>query len=531
MNDTQKAIVALLDNGRPELQVAAAQILGELQVKHPTTVRALGAAVHRSPVLGRFALEALARLGNREAFETIVRSMLEEEGLADHAAHLLAEAGGATHTVLAKAYTVAAVEQRARILTILSHALGKDSLPVFVQALLTPEIVEIAAELLIGAKAQFEVEPQNAKLLREGLAKHLADPLPDNCLSAILGVLAEVDRGSSRATFVKFTAAAYPGVVRAAAYRALRGSKLAATQVKAMIQLLEDAGERELHEPVREVLAELPEVPPGLLPVCKRLLAARNPEQRLFALRMLRTTGGAEMAKTCIKLLDHDDARFREAAAAALANNKQAVEPLVRIVQSSKDEELAKAAAGILVQLDSAIAAKAQKTYAEKAVKLMSTNPRAGELLFDVVLTVGGSKVLPVFVEKAVRLRRARRFAEALHILAKLMASPHGTDEARYQLALTRLLADTNADSEDGAPGNATMGFFTTLVRNGFPLMERLRRESSVTPEALLSIATHFAETVGAERRFGTDLLRHLATRNKGRAGDEARVALRAVGG
>lgn len=531
MNDTQKAIVGLLDNGRPELQVAAAQILGELQVKQPTAVRALGGAVHRSPVLGRFALEALARIGTREAWETIVRSMLEQEGLADHAAHLLAEAGASTHAVLAKAYAVAPVDQRLRILTILAHSLGKESMPVFVQALLTPELVDAAAELLAGAIDQFE-DPARQKLLREGVSKHLGDPLPDACLAQIIGVLAKVDRGASRSIFIKFTAPAHSGVVRAAAYRALCGSKLPATQIKAMIQLLEDGSERDLHEPVREVLAELPEVPKGLLPVCKRLLSSRNPEQRLFALRMLRTTGGIEMAKTAIKLLDHDDERFRAAAAEALANNKQAIEPLARMVQSSKDERLPAVAAEILVRLGPAIGPKAQRTFAEKAVKLLSTNARAGELLFDVALTVGGAKVLPVFVEKAIRLRRARRFAEALHILAKLMASPHGTDEARYQLALTRLLVDSSSpDKEDRTPGNATMGFFTTLVRNGFPLMERLRRESSVTPEALLYIATHFAQAVGEERRFGTDLLKHLATRNKGRAGEEARFALRAVSG
>ena len=68
---------------------------------------------------------------------------------------------------------------------------------------------------------------------------------------------------------------------------------------------------------------------------------------------------------------------------------------------------------------------------------------------------------------------------------------------------------------------------FAVLIRNGFPLFERLRRESAVKPEMLLRVATHFATAVGAERRFGTELLQHLAQRTKGRAGDEARLALR----
>jgi hypothetical protein len=74
------------------------------------------------------------------------------------------------------------------------------------------------------------------------------------------------------------------------------------------------------------------------------------------------------------------------------------------------------------------------------------------------------------------------------------------------------------------------MGFFAALVRGGFPVADRLRKESSLSPELLLRIANHFAGLVGAERRFSTELLQHLAARSKGPAGDEARVALRAVG-
>lgn len=530
MNDTQKAIVGLLENGRPELQVAAAQILGELRLKEPSIVRALGGAVHRSPILGRFALDALAAIATTESFETIVRTMLEQESLADQAAHLLAEAGAGAHPVLAHAYSVASVDQRGRILGILASAFGKESVPIFVQALLTPELTEVAASLLLKGAHHFD-DAARKKLLRDGLAKHLDDPLPDACLAAVVRVLAGLDPAASKALLVKFTGAERSPMVRAAAFQALRGSKLPAAQIKAMFDLLEDPAQKDVQEAVRGVLAELPELPAQLLPACKRLLAARNPEQRLFALQMLRTTGGAEMAKIALKLLDHADERFRRAAADALAHNKQAIEPITRLVQSAKDPVLGAQAAEILVRLGPAIGPKVQRTLADKAVKLLSAHARSGELLFDAVLAIGGAKIVPTFAEKAVRLRRARRFAEALHILAKIVGSPHGNDEARYQLALTRLLVDTaHPDAESEAPGNATMGFLTALVRGGFPLMERLRRESSVTPEALLYIARHFSQAVGDERRFGTELLRHLASRNKGRAGEEARFTLRTVG-
>jgi hypothetical protein len=547
MNDTLKVIVGVLEAGRPELQVAAVQILGELRAKDAAVVRAVTGAVGRSPVLGRFAFDALAKIGTIEAWETIAAGLIEQEVLAEHAAHLLADAGAVAHPVLAKLYAAASGEHRLRILGILAkgigregagkQAIGKESIGVFVQALLTPELTDVAARLLQEAAAHFDAPTQ--KLLREGLGKHLEDALPDTCLANAVTVLAKVDAVASRPILVRLTAPTVAPLVRSAAFRALRGSKLTAVQVKAMMDLLEDAGQRDVHDAVREVLAELPELPDGLVPLLKRLLASRQAEQRLFALRMLRTAGGPDLAKTSLKLLDHADPRFRDAAAQALAHNKHAIEPLVRLLQTTRDAALADTAAAILTRLGAHFSPKVLRACADKAVKLLGDKTRIGDLLFDVVVAVGNGKVAPVFLERAVRMRRARRYAEALHILAKLAAAPRCDDEVRYQLALTKMVSDMAhpAPGVEAAEatasvtvGNATMGFFTALVRNGFPLADRLRKEAALSPEALLRIATHFADAVGLERRFGTDLLQHLATRTKGRAGEEARVALRVAG-
>jgi hypothetical protein len=81
MNETIKAILGTLEEGRPELQVAAAQILGELRPKDPAILAALGRAVHRSVVLGRFALDALAKIGTSAAIEEVVDALLDSEGL------------------------------------------------------------------------------------------------------------------------------------------------------------------------------------------------------------------------------------------------------------------------------------------------------------------------------------------------------------------------------------------------------------------------------------------------------------------
>ena len=131
-------------------------------------------------------------------------------------------------------------------------------------------------------------------------------------------------------------------------------------------------------------------------------------------------------------------------------------------------------------------------------------------------------------------MRRVKRFGEASLILARLCASAHGGTEAIYQLAIARLLLDSRRPVLTGDTGNghgsATMGYFVQAARDGFPLFERVKKETMLGPEVLLRLARHFAAGVGAERKFGLDLLQHLATRTRGKVGDEAKLALRTSG-
>tara|TARA_R110002072_G_scaffold269079_3_gene428232 strand:- start:30814 stop:32406 length:1593 start_codon:yes stop_codon:yes gene_type:complete len=528
MNDTIKSIVGLLKEGKPELQVAAAQILGELGPKDNAAIDALSNGLDRSPLLGRFCLDALAKIANAAALAKMAEAVVEHEVLSDHAAHLLGELGTDAHGVLADIYPQAIGEQRGRILSVLGRELSDASIPVIVDALLTNDLMEPAAAMLESGSS--EMTPAMKKQLRESLQKRLDETVAPNIVASVLSVLAAVDAKGSRTLFLKYIEPGSAPQIRSAAFRALRGTELTANQTKAMMASLEDSSQKGVHDAIREVLVNLPGLPAGLAPGLKRLLASRQPDQRLFAIRMLRTAGGAELAKSFIKLLDHDDERFREAATEGLANNKQAVEPLLKLMQSTKNLEMSQTAGAILARLASHITPKMQKAAGEKAVKLLATNSRLGDLLLDLVLLAGGAKITPFFIDKAVRLRRAQRSAEALHLLAKIGASEYSDDEVHYQIAIIKLLASADEAEAAGAPGNSTMGFFSVLIRAGFPLFDRLKRESAIKPDMMLRVASYFTQAVGAERRFGTELLQHLANRTKGRAGDEARLALRTAG-
>ena len=528
MNETLKTIVGVLETGRTELQVAAAQILGELGSKDSAVVKALAIACSRSSVLGRYAIEALGQIGSPEALEVVVKLLLENQMLADQAVRLLGEAGAEAHPAIAEAFADAHAENRLRMLNVLLRSPSEASIGPMAEAL---GQVETCAPAAVAVKKHLDsLSEPIQEGLSEALVARLDEELADEVLAELLVVIGLLGAKNVKTIMMKYTAESCSLAVRTAALHGLAGQKLTAKQIKVFLEQLQDSSQAAIHDALRETLSEMPEWPPGLGPTLSKMLASRNQNQRLFALRVMRHMATPELIKVALRLRDHSDPRFREAAQEVLATSKHAIEPLLRLLTLAKDPAEARSLAGLLSRLGSVAKPQQVTMIAERAIKTLASKRPSADALCDVAIAMGGEKVVPFLVDKAVRWRRTKRYAEALHVLAKLATAELLDDEGLYQLALTRFLQDLNQpDEEDAPPGNAAMGFFTQLLRSDFPLLERVKKDASVSPELQLQLATYFAESVGPERRFGTELLQMLATRNKGRTGEEARQALRSV--
>jgi hypothetical protein len=529
MNDTVKQIIGLLQEGRPELQVAAAQVLGHLRSQDAEVADALATAMSRSSVLGRFALEALAQIGSARALQVVVEQALGNEMLSDQAFHLLGEAGPAAHKAIAAATLQAEASRRVRLLEVLLKDPSKDVVGPLMAALADPDVGAEASRLF--DEHQQALPDAVLKQLREALVEKLSEELPAAAMAAVLTVIGRLGQGAAKAILLKHAGEKFPTAVRNAALAGLVGEQLTALQAKGLLVWLEDAEHAPVHAALRDVLSAMPEWPAGLATQLKRIMASRVPEQRMFALKAMGAAATPEVVKLALKVRDHADPRYRSAAESVLGASKHAVEPLLRLLQASKDPTDGGRLAKLLVQSGPQMPLKLVKSIAEKAIKGIAAKQPSADLLLDVAMEVGGTKIVPLCLEKAIRWRRSKKFHEALHLLAKLATNDLLDKEGIYQLALARFLQDVHTTpTEDGAaPGNAAMGFFTTLLRQGFDLLERVRKDTSVPPELQLRLASYFANSVGAERRFGTELLQMLATRTKGKTADDARMALRAV--
>jgi len=536
MNDTLKEIVRLLREGDPELQVAAAQVLGELKPQDHAVVEGLAEQLHRGDerILGRYLLTALTKIGTPDAIATLVGRLTAGDALSDQVAHLLAQMGDAAHKPLADLFSEAGPDLRPRILEILGKHVGKDAVRVLQQALLEPEYTARAGEAL--AHGADSLTPAQAKNLKTALTKHLSGKtleLPAPCAAQVLAVIAVLDPPGSRPTLLKFTAPDYPLEVRQSALRALAEIALTPTQVKNVLGMLEDPDFKVVQPELASVLESVEGFPDGCLPALKKLVQSKSPSLRLIALRALRSCHTAEVAKISMRYLHHQDPSFRDAAVSALSENPKAADLLVRALSTERDHDKIRVVAELLARHGDVVAKKTLGNLVEKTCKLIANDEPLGEVYFQMVMEIDGAAAADAIVDKALRMRRARRLPECLALLAHVAQTEYAPDEGRYQLAVARLLVDAghHTNGEAAGAGDATMGYISVLVRRGFPVFERIKKENMLEPSALLRVGTHFAEAVGEERRFGVELLHHLADRHsKDRMGEQARMILRSEG-
>jgi hypothetical protein len=531
MNDTLKAILRLLEEGSPEVQIAAAQVIGQLRPAEPAVTQALAARLERGDsYLTRFLLDALANIGSSSAARVLVGRLRKGGNEADQAAHLLSRVQAATPSVLAAAFEDGDIEQKTRIIAILARGTTKDALSILGRSLLSPDSALASAAVQALSTAARDLPDKSREQLANDIGKALAKPsVSEHVVAQGLRALGLLKGEGMRATLLKHAGPRNPPVVRQAALQAMAGLPLTKTQAESLLGYVLDPDMTYVARPAIEVLNGSDGWSAAAQQKLRRLLESEQEEVRLFALRGLRACSTEAMARICIPFLKDSNPAFQQAAAEALAANLHSVDLLMKAFTSEKNVELARRYGAALAKLGKHFKAAHIEALAERAAKQVAAGEQLGDLTLQVIAVGSPVKGMAELVDKCVRLRRARKPQEALAILARAAQVTTLSPEGQYQLAISRLLLDHVRRNMAAEPGDAAMGYFTNLIREGFPLLERVRREPALSPEHLLRLGTHFAEGVGPERRFGAELLRHLAEKHsRAKAGEEAKLLLRA---
>jgi len=538
MDQTTKALLRILDQGTPELQVAVTQVLGELRTSEAAVSRALSARLSAGETfLAPFVLEALGRIGDAGAVEVLVSKLRMGGATADRAAHLLRQMGREATVALSVVFDEGDAEMQERILSILGEHRDKEALAILLRGLLRghPQLSERAAGVIHDLLPSLDAKSHDYldKSLQKALSSRNAAELEPADVAHALGVLAELKGAASRTTLLRFCKPKSSPVVRQAALRALEGINLTPTQSKTILEYIAEDDMTHVVRPAMQLLESIEEWSPPAVDALKKMLESPSEERVLFALRALRQRHTEKMGRVCLEMLLHRGPEFREPAIAALAENPMALGALLKAFQTERNIDRARLLAQPLAKLGKKLTAAQIKPLVEKASKLLTNGEPFGEVYVTALLDSCPKLACRELVAKAVRLRRARRLPDGLKLLLRLAQSDHMTDEGRYQLGVARLMYDDQepVTGDRKESGDATMGYFAGLVRDDFPLLARLKKEGQLNAEQLLRVGQHFATGVAKERQFGGELLHFLAHKHgQKRAGEDAKLALRTAG-
>lgn len=546
MDATLKKVVELLSDERLERRCAAAILLAELRPKEAEVLEALGAALaEENRLLRLYVLEALAGMRSPK-IAGLVTPLLDsgDEEVRAQAAALLGSQGARASAALARELADAPVPRRRAIISILAHQHDKETFDRLCRLFPDPEVGEYALNALRGEVDHMGDEETEALRAQVGALlkdkKLLADPEGTGRALRLLGYLRSP---RSLRTILPFCAEKHPGAVRLAALAALRRPLQAGAALEGALEPIlacaEDADgtlARAAIDTLRGV--KLPEGD-GLAPRLLKLSESPHAEVRKFALEAVGRTGagGGKALKGLLAALAGDDPAAREAAASSLGRLEGAGPALVKELEAAagaKNVEQVRLVGRVLRRHPDPLKPAAKQAIAELAADAMEQGSPVAEPLAELLAAVHAEGYAALLADRALAHKKAKRFAEAFALFAKLGAAGLLDGETRYAALVCGLCA-LPSKKELGRASRTTdpvLKLIVELLAKGEPVGTKLVKEKALEAEDLFYVGFNFIESKDDdEKELGATLLSHLAeTAPRSKLGRSAKNKLHLAG-
>lgn len=427
---------------------------------------------------------------------------------------------------------------------------------------LDKELARIEKEAGKAAKAAPEKKAKGAKAdkaEKPDKADHAArpDPTRDPAVapilaehSAALRLLGYLARPTSQNLLVAQAAADRPRPVRFAAIAALRrivaASEAKGTEpaIEALIEYA-DGDDLGIAQAAIDTLRGA-RIPEKLAKPFAALARSKNPAAQKLAMERLPAGGGAGAVKALIDALGGDEVTARDAAARGLAKAPEAVLPLTRALLAATDEQVARRYAGALRShrghvsghaIDELVAAAQHHLELHAKGKATADSILLERVIVDTISEVAPEKHVELLFERARRLRKAGKAAEAFAALKPLLRSRAELDAAihaddRYLLAVLGLKAAGQAILRAAHADDPVLTQFGRLAAAGYPVARNLAREKDVEDEEIYGLGFRLLESHDEnDKALGAELLQGiLDERPRSKLGKAARNKLKLTG-
>lgn len=535
MNVPLKKLVKLLQDKDDEtLRAAAATVIGELGAKDTEANAELLTRLDDADQNVRLAaIKATGQLKIEKALPKLLDKVAHGGPQASVAAEAAAKLGvkgvrglqDMMHKVAPglKRYIAAALTTSG------SH--GADAVGVSVLFDKDPMIGRAAADAIIGQIPA--MPPDRKRTLVEELivaSKDKRKPIPVIAELPVLRILAAINDPKSAELLWSWTGPPHSHEVRAAALSSVGGwvKSPSKEQWKRLFLCALDQDFR-VAAPALMILQRLPvEKNAGdWLP----LFDAPDVAARRLAMEKLGDRDTAEVAKGLMGQFHHPDRNVSESARLHLQNSKTGRKAMLSALLVAETPEAAWSLVRVLKEVSEEIPPASVKEIIAQTTEHVAAHSTLADPFLFFSRELSSLQLQEALLEKAVVLRKKKKYIEALAFLKVLARDPGIGFAVRLELALCGLKqspkdVDPHARNDDPCLRN-----FDTLMNQDFDLLEKeLAKAKFLDAEDLYYIAFHFSEQVGRQRQFGIDMLKQVAKTNKAEAGKAAKNKLKNVG-
>jgi len=541
MNPHIRQILELLKSGRPDQQLAAAIVLGELRPKENEAVKVLANVLGTAGRAVRLAaIEAMGRIGLPSGLPHLIPLLeIEDADVRGKALEAMSALGSRAVPALAKKITTSPPPVRRAIVTVLARIRDKratDALISLIQSAHPEASKEASLALASHSQEMTKTERRAIRARVERMMRGSVKKVQPVTLSSGLALVGAFGDASSAPLILRLAGPGYPEPVRREALlalgAALRGTTLPGKVITAVFSLFTDKAPHSLTAAALEVLYRL-ELPASASSALLGLLDARDPAVRRFAARKLGNMGGARVTRRLVALLADPDQSLRDAVADSLSKLPESALLLLSELFRHSDVHKAWSVAHILNNHAAKIPKPQLRELIKKGIDLIRRGDRVWEPYLHIARHADPKLLYASLMAEAGRLKRARRYEDAESVLKPLARTDNFDAEARFELSLASLKASVNREDVSPRSPDSPLELFRTLARDpAFPFIKRIRKEKNhLDAEDLYWLGFHLAEGPGEEKLLGAELLRMVAQKEgKSKLGRNARNKLRLEG-
>lgn len=539
MDATLKGVVGLLGSADVEARCAALLVLTHLQAADSAVVRAVGELLSsKNAIVRDFAVGYFEQVRPRDGLAPLVPLLdAADEVLRQRVVVILARYGQPSISAVRKLLQEAPRRRLNAIIDLCARVRSAAALDLLFAQMAGDDFdanraaCDAVAAIIptLDGRARSDLFARTDALLTSAADQRTA-------LVAAAKLFGALGDPKARRRLFGLLDRAQPHVVRTHALGALsqclRGEKLSAEEIAALLPLLEEDDEAGILRPAVSLLEDQT-IDRRYLPVLNRLAENPQPAVKRFAIQKLGAFDSGAVLKTLIGYLTDESYARRDQATASLKKLPGARTPLMKEFLACDDERKAWTLADILLAHERGWKRETLEALWKRLEQaLEGRDDRLYTAYFHFLSALDDAAMAVRVRARAEVLRRKKDFAASSKWLTLLKDSTGFDAEAQFALAVADLKARPHPLTVGARRHDTAVELLRALAQSTFPITERLRKDRTLGPEELFYVAFNLAEGADDERSVASELLQSLAkTHGRTKIGKAAKNKLRLIAG